>query len=68
MHNLSYQQHLPLNRKFTALLATCFHACFLFGLFSTLKMEATCSSEAFVEFQRTTQQYIPEDRTVQTDK
>jgi hypothetical protein len=33
--------------------------------FSTLKMEATCFSEASVEFQRTTWRYIPEDRTLQ---
>jgi hypothetical protein len=29
---------------------------------STLKMEATCSSEMSVSFQRTTWRYIPEDR------
>jgi hypothetical protein len=28
---------------------------------STLKMEATCSSETSVDFQRTTHHYIPED-------
>jgi hypothetical protein len=32
------------------------------GLFLTLKMEAICSSETSVEFQRTTRRYIPEDR------
>jgi hypothetical protein len=31
---------------------------------STLKMEATCSSETSVDFQRTTRRYIPEDRTL----
>jgi hypothetical protein len=31
---------------------------------STLKMEATCSSEMSVAFQRTTRRYIPEDRTL----
>jgi hypothetical protein len=31
----------------------------------TLKMEATCSSETSVDFQLTTQLYIPEDRTLQ---
>jgi hypothetical protein len=30
---------------------------------STLKMEATCSSETSVEFQRNTRHYTPEDRT-----
>jgi hypothetical protein len=32
---------------------------------STLKMEAICSSETPVDFQRTTQHYIPEDSTLQ---
>jgi hypothetical protein len=31
---------------------------------STLKMEAICSSETSVEFQRITQRYIPEDSTL----
>jgi hypothetical protein len=30
---------------------------------STLKKEAICSSETSVEFERTTQRYIPEDST-----
>jgi hypothetical protein len=29
-----------------------------------LKMEATCSSETSVDFQQTTQHYIPEDSTL----
>jgi hypothetical protein len=32
---------------------------------STLKMEAICSSETSVGFQRTTQRYIPEDSTLE---
>jgi hypothetical protein len=32
----------------------------------TLKMEATCSSETSVDFQRTTRSYIPEDGTLET--
>jgi hypothetical protein len=32
--------------------------------FSTLKMEAICSSETSVETQRTTRRYIPEDDTL----
>jgi hypothetical protein len=31
---------------------------------STLKMEAICSSETSVDFQRATRRYIPEDRTL----
>jgi hypothetical protein len=31
---------------------------------STLKMEATCSSEMSVDFQRNILRYIPEDRTL----
>jgi hypothetical protein len=33
------------------------------GYFSTLKMEATCYSKTSVDFQKTTQRFIPEDRT-----
>jgi hypothetical protein len=40
------------------------HAGFLFGLFSNLKMEATCSSEILTEFHRNTRRYIPEERTL----
>jgi hypothetical protein len=32
--------------------------------YSTLKMDATCSSERSVDFQGATQCYIPEDRTL----
>jgi hypothetical protein len=31
---------------------------------STLKLEAICSSETSVDFQRTTRRYIPKDRTL----
>jgi hypothetical protein len=31
---------------------------------SVLKMEATCSSETSVDFQRTTRRNVPEDRTL----
>jgi hypothetical protein len=34
--------------------------------YSTLKMEAICSSETSIDFQRTTRRYIPEDRTTTT--
>jgi hypothetical protein len=36
--------------------------------FSTLKTEVTCSSEALVDFQRTTRDYIPEDRTLHNQR
>jgi hypothetical protein len=36
-----------------------------FSYSSTLKMEVTCSSETSVDFQRTTQRYIPEYRSLQ---
>jgi hypothetical protein len=45
-------------------LTTCFHARILCGLL-TLKMEAICSSEMMVDFQRTTCRYIAEDSTLQ---
>jgi hypothetical protein len=34
---------------------------------TTLKMEATCSSEISVDFQQTTRRYIPEARTLHND-
>jgi hypothetical protein len=50
---------------------TCFvYLCTAFTLvswvayFSTLKMEAKCSSEISVDFQRTTDRHIPEDGTL----
>jgi hypothetical protein len=46
-----------------ALLATCFMPVSFLSYSATLKMEAICSSETSVEFQRTTQRYIPEERT-----
>jgi hypothetical protein len=48
----------------SAWLATCFTlvSCFVYS--STLKLEATCSSEMSSEFQQTTWHYIPEDRIV----
>jgi hypothetical protein len=54
----------PLKVK-EALLSTCFHATFLLGYSSTLKIEAICWSETFSDFQRTTWRYIPEDRSFQ---
>jgi hypothetical protein len=47
-----------------ALLATCFSLVSCFTYFSTLKTKAICSSETFVDFQRITRCYIPEDRTL----
>jgi hypothetical protein len=35
------------------------------SIFSTLKMEAICSSETSVETQRTTRRHIPEEDTLQ---
>jgi hypothetical protein len=45
----------------TAVLATFFTLVSSLAYSSTLKMEATCSSELSVDFQRTTRHYIPED-------
>jgi hypothetical protein len=48
-----------------ALLANCFMLVSCLAYSSTLKMEATCSSEMSVDFQRTIWHYIPEYRTLQ---
>jgi hypothetical protein len=37
---------------------------FLLGIFSTLKMEAMCSSEMSVDFQQATRRHAPEDSTL----
>jgi hypothetical protein len=47
-----------------ASLATCFVPVSCLAYTSTLKMEATYSSEMSVDFQQTTQPYNPEDRTL----
>jgi hypothetical protein len=47
-------------QELIALLATCFHAPFLLGLFFD---PAPCFSETSFEFQWTTRCYMPEDRT-----
>jgi Fe2+ transport system protein B len=48
----------------TILLATHFMLVSCFACFSTLKIEAICSSEMSVHFQQTTRYYIPDDRTL----
>jgi hypothetical protein len=45
------------------LLGTRFTMASCLAYFSPLKMEATCSSETSVDFQRITRRYIPEERT-----
>jgi hypothetical protein len=52
------------NQLCTLLFPACFHAGFLFGYSSTLKMGVICSSETSVDFQRTTRRYILYDRTL----
>jgi hypothetical protein len=38
--------------------------CYRLVSYSTLKTEATCSSETSVDFKQTAQRYIPEDRSI----
>jgi hypothetical protein len=54
-------------RRFIFFGSPCYlhHAGFLLGFSSTLKTEASCSSETSVNIQRTTGLYIPEDGTLQ---
>jgi hypothetical protein len=56
---------LPPELEPETLLATCFMLVSILASSLTLKMEATCTSETLIEFQRTTWRYIPEDRTLQ---
>jgi hypothetical protein len=37
-------------------------------VYSTLELEATCSSETSVETQRTTRRHVPEDDTLHLDE
>jgi hypothetical protein len=48
------------------LLTTCFMLIPCLTYSSTLKIEATCSSEMLVKLQRTSQRYISEGRTLHT--
>jgi hypothetical protein len=43
---------------------TCFMLVSCLAYFSTLNMEASCSSETSVDFQLTKRRYIPENRTL----
>jgi hypothetical protein len=45
-----------------ALLAACFTLVSCLSYYSTMKVEATYSSEMSVNFERTTRRYIPEDK------
>jgi hypothetical protein len=47
----------------SSLLATCFMLVSCVVYFSALNMEATCSSETSVDFQRTTRRYIAKNRS-----
>jgi hypothetical protein len=55
---------LKVNRRSRGTCHFHLHVKFLLGFSSTLRMEATCSSETSVDSQRTTWRYIPEDRTL----
>jgi hypothetical protein len=59
-----FRLQLQVRRISSALLSTCFLLVSCLAYSSTLKMEATCSSEKWVGFQRTTRLYIPEGRTL----
>jgi hypothetical protein len=59
---LKANRHKPNTKQSSA----CYllHVGFLLGFVFDLKMEAKCSSEKSVHFQRNTWRYIPEDRTL----
>jgi hypothetical protein len=58
----------PVSYNTTALLAVCFMLVSCLSYTSTLKMEATCSSETVVDFRQITWCNIPEDRTLQSNR
>jgi hypothetical protein len=51
--------HGSISYKIELFIPSSFHAGFLLGLFYTPKVEATCSSETSVGFERATRRYIP---------
>jgi hypothetical protein len=52
------------SRLLQAVLATYFSLIYCLAFSFTLKTEAICSSETYVNFQRTTRNYIPEDNAL----
>jgi hypothetical protein len=50
------------------LLATCFKFISCLAYYSTMKMEVVCPSETTVDFRRSTQRYIPEDRNLRAHR
>jgi hypothetical protein len=64
MFSKKYFSNIRSLRQYSdALLSTCFQAGFLLDLFSDPEDEGDMFSETFVDFQRTTRRYIPEDKT-----
>jgi hypothetical protein len=59
-----YSVQSTFRRNMSPLLASCFTLVSWLAYFSSLKMEATCSCEASVNFQPNTWRYIPEDRAL----
>jgi hypothetical protein len=62
--SITWRSLLKVSRGFgaTCLLATCFMLSYCLPYSSTLKMQATSSSETSVSFKRTTWRYVPQDR------
>jgi hypothetical protein len=63
-----WRRYIPPKRRLTlsglGLLDACFTLVSCLAYYSTLKMEATCSSETFFDFHWTVRRYIPEDRNI----
>jgi hypothetical protein len=60
-HSGGYEEYYLLGYNAMLCLPPAFALVSCSAYFSTLKMEAICSSETPVDFQRTTRHYIPED-------
>jgi hypothetical protein len=58
------EEHVATDSKHSPMPATCFMLVYSLAYHSALQIEATCSSETSVNFQRTTRRYIPEGRTL----
>jgi hypothetical protein len=58
------ESQLTFRRNMSLFFSACFMLVLCLAHSSTLKMEATCSSETSADFRRSTRHYIPEDSNI----